>query len=688
MAKPLKIAERQQNTPENSDASTHPVVTQHFKMPGMVTVGVVLLLCTQLTWVRNSLSLTTFDGTGQVALDLLQVDVPYQPAPGQPGIDGQRHANVDLQISPGAPVHLLVTSLGLENEVASAVCRVERTTDKHKYLPRRIDLIDSPPRINFENSLLQHPTSSAVKDNVEEVVKQNIEQRANGNDSKTGMNLAPRQRNFWIHVTSEPLESASGYQMVIANQITGRTSVGGSTSEEAVPKVTPVEIFADQCLNADPAIQRQGREIAEMLEDEILPDLMRQFGPINHPSGDPGLTVLMTPWLSRLKGGTTQAKGFVRSTDFRIDLKPPFSNAGAILYLNSDLPQGSALKSLLIHEATHAALFSHLANQTTRPNQQGIDDWLNEGMAHLAEWKLGDNLSNLDFRIAQFYQRPEFAPLAVVDYYRANRWRDHGCRGAAFLYLRHLKLQSSDSANARLMDLMEQVHSRTSRSEFESNLRRWSIDLARTPWMARHPIQFGRCINSGPRFRIWNVEENAEFKVSVSGTASTFVELRSNTPALYRLRLPADDLNHRWQITLLKPAVGLPHVRLQADVRQSGASDKSLTDLRVALQGDLPANWKWDCLVSESTQGEKLAPQVWFLGGPPQSRPRSMECSQDGRSVFVTLPNSHLTSNLVLKARLIGPHGRTSWIWCDVSTGSSVDVALKPLPPTELSVVR
>ena len=112
-------------------------------------------------------------------------------------------------------------------------------------------------------------------------------------------------------------------------------------------------------------------------------------GPISDPDQNGRLSVLLTPWLGRLQGGTVSVRGFVRSSDFRTDLAAPFSNRADLLYLNSDLPQGTALQTLLLHEVAHAALARHPTTDRSPGNQLDWDDWLNEGLAHLAERRCG-----------------------------------------------------------------------------------------------------------------------------------------------------------------------------------------------------------------------------------------------------------------------------------------------------------
>ena len=108
-----------------------------------------------------------------------------------------------------------------------------------------------------------------------------------------------------------------------------------------------------------------------------------------------------------------------------------------MLYFNSNLRPDAHLRTLLAHEYTHAVSFSlRLPSSRNPAGLRDEEDWLSEAIAHLAENLHGADWSNLDYRISRFLNDPQRFPLVVADYYRAGLWRDHGCRGATYLFLR------------------------------------------------------------------------------------------------------------------------------------------------------------------------------------------------------------------------------------------------------------
>jgi hypothetical protein len=156
------------------------------------------------------------------------------------------------------------------------------------------------------------------------------------------------------------------------------------------------------------------------------------------------------------------------------------------LYLNSSVEPGRALETLLAHEYTHAVCFSRrLADPSRTASLPAEEDWLNEAMAHVAENLHGNggvnrDWSNLDWRIAAFLAAPQNAPLVVRDYYRAGLWRDPGCRGATYLFLRYCVDQFGERLLRKLVESPlsgKRNLERVTGVAFAELFRRWTISL-------------------------------------------------------------------------------------------------------------------------------------------------------------------------------------------------------------------
>ena len=172
-------------------------------------------------------------------------------------------------------------------------------------------------------------------------------------------------------------------------------------------------------------------DVIDLFDREVIPRFQGLLGTYRDVDHDGRFTILLSPWLGRLQGGRTSVGGFVRGSDFQPLLGLPFSNRCDMMYVNSQTLPGPHLRTLLIHEYTHAVCFSRrTADACGRPRFPEEEDWLNEAMAHCAESLFGGGWSNLDYRISRFLNDPSKYPLVVGDYYRAGLWRCHGCRGA------------------------------------------------------------------------------------------------------------------------------------------------------------------------------------------------------------------------------------------------------------------
>ena len=347
-------------------------------------------------------------------------------------------------------------------------------------------------------------------------------------------------RRFFLHVTADALEDERGY-VPVQGMLAGEGKYARVYLDNDVPKsgLAPGLIV----------------EIIRLLDEEIIPRSRKLLGEHADVDRDGKLAVLVTAWLGRLCGGRTSLKGFVRANDFQADVPAPFGNHADLVYLNSSVEPGTPLKTLLAHEYTHAVCFSRrLADPWRAAPLPEEEDWLNEAIAHVAEnlhasdrsnsrrsnldWSNLDwsNLdwSNLDWRIAAFLAAPQSSPLVVRDYYRAGLWRDSGCRGATYLFLRYCVDQFGERLLRDLVDSPvggKRNLERATGIAFPELFRRWTIALARDDIASvRLHEKIGDCELAGPARIEWR-PETGSCEIDLRGTATSLVILKHSGKA-------------------------------------------------------------------------------------------------------------------------------------------------------------
>lgn len=544
-------------------------------------------------------------------------------------------SQVDIFLSPDVPVTLLISNLGSSSQSALMTIKSESLRSPPQFRP-------VPLRV------LPNETEEGDSSRISSLHQAPGEQPPNTQI----LSAPPATRNFWLHVTSHPLEDPAGYQLVH-----GRL---GATGDR-------VQVYFDSSLLSSNQIPTDladtAKDIVTRLEREVLPAIRQQIGPVTDVDHDGRLTVLITPWLGRLRGGETHVRGFVRSSDFRSGVAAPFSNQSDILYLNSDLPMQSGLQTLLGHELAHAALFS-VPQMRQGGKEFEWDDWLNEGIAHLTERSVGGDWSNVDYRVARYWQDPATAPLLVADYYRCGRWRDHGCRGATFLFLDWCQRQHARNGQTDFIPTIVASNkpdiaavTRVLGTDFPVLYREWAISLVSNENHTRPP-RIGRFGFSGPRASPYWADARAVASWNICGTATQFVDLRASQAGWYRLKFAAD-FRQPWQLTLVKgPAA--PQVMLEAQWPAMGTSDSNglvLTGLQ-----DLVPGWSVECVYCEQIEEPRTRVWRWSVDEIRQLT------SESGT---VTLPlNTDELQATVIKVQLKHTDGRVTWAWCDVPARS------------------
>ena len=312
-------------------------------------------------------------------------------------------------------------------------------------------------------------------------------------------------RHFDLHVYGSDTKNADEYVRIAAYPLAQS------------PRVI---IYLDEQQKPDNSIKSLSQAIIDLLENELLDPIQADLGEIRDVDQNGRLVVFLTPWLNRLQAGKTSLQGFVRRADFIDSANAPFSNRCDMLYINSSVEE-SSLPALLAHELTHGVCCSRAVSIR--------DDWLNEGIAHLAEATYSKDWSNLDHRVSEFLEHPAHFPLVVPDYYAAGMWRNHGCRGAAFLFLNWCRNQHPallpELVNSPQTDFacVEKLLSQS----FSELYRGWTMSLARESFWST-PEQGSPLCSPLGRFGLAGIrtinigEQNSTATTNIHSTASAY----------------------------------------------------------------------------------------------------------------------------------------------------------------------
>ncbi len=149
--------------------------------------------------------------------------------------------------------------------------------------------------------------------------------------------------------------------------------------------------------------------IVNVCEARIVSGTERHLGPIADIDGDGTLAIVLTSQLDRLEGGRMSLGGLTCAADFSTSGPSPPSNAADVVFLNANNRAGRHLETLLAHELAHAAVFSARYHRA-QASIAGViheEDWLNEGLAHVAENLHGAGWTNLDYRLSAYLAAPE-----------------------------------------------------------------------------------------------------------------------------------------------------------------------------------------------------------------------------------------------------------------------------------------
>ncbi len=153
----------------------------------------------------------------------------------------------------------------------------------------------------------------------------------------------PSEKSFHIFVREQDFFAVENYREVKAKLV----RVGKSCAVY-LDRETDTHQIHPELLDA----------LVTEFDNHVKPNVERLLGQHSDVDRDGKFTILLTHWLSQLSNGKVSLGGFVRGADFYRDVDPPFSNGCDMMYLNTNLKPGPALRTLLAHEYTHAVTFS------------------------------------------------------------------------------------------------------------------------------------------------------------------------------------------------------------------------------------------------------------------------------------------------------------------------------------------
>ncbi len=536
---------------------------------GLLAAG----LATLGTYAALTAALLITHGVRTASSDEALRDTAQPIVPGVPYVvDVDRdQADVDVEFQPNSRYELVISSLARGNETFH-VTATARPIAAAKRLPRRLPVIQPLPAV-AESRLV--PMSRGSYNPV--LLAHSIAKQISGPmppETTLGKNEASGSRVFALHVTDGSLDDPTQYAKVAAQQVAVGRNVRVYLDNQQSTKELPPGLVSN---------------IADLFDNELIPRFRAVFGTYRDVDGDGRFSVLLSPWLARLQGGRTSIGGFVRGSDFQASISPPFSNRCDMMYVNSQTIPGPHLRTLLIHEYTHAVSFSRRTgadpSHAAYPEEE---DWLNEALAHCAESLFDGGWTNLDYRISRYLNDTTAYPLVVEDYYRTGLWRCHGCRGATYLFLRYCVERFGTQMLTRLIT----TPARGTRNlelatgcSFERLFRDWTLSLLedaapiaedKTPGVANSQQSSEKLASldlygavgpwglAGPRPRGWLVD-SGPLSLELKGTSAAFLVAAASPKGGTRRIHLSGTRGMQLQVSL----VPLPQDRLEIEAEAS-----------------------------------------------------------------------------------------------------------------------
>lgn len=234
-------------------------------------------------------------------------------------------------------------------------------------------------------------------------------------------------------------------------------------------------------------------ELCELLEQRILAVVEAGMGTIEDVDGDGVLSIVIADIDRQDATRNPPVRGCVTDQDFLFHDESDFS--GDVIYLDTSLPSGDELASLLAHELTHAAVLSFQLRQQLPKDESKTADvsgdprpapthcvvpaWLNEAAAHWMEHRLTDNVPGFTERIAAFQTQSASSPVVASEEYLTFASRRSGSRAAGYLFLKSLLKSDEQLRDFVLNDLpLEERTEQFAHVSFRNGFRTWMVDAS------------------------------------------------------------------------------------------------------------------------------------------------------------------------------------------------------------------
>lgn len=252
-------------------------------------------------------------------------------------------------------------------------------------------------------------------------------------------------------------------------------------------------VYMEQSLVTQPIPLELLKEVCELLENRILAIVEAGMGTIEDVDGDGVLSIVVADIDRQDSAKFHPVRGCVTDQDFLLHDQSDFS--GDVIYLDSNLPSGDELASLLAHELTHAAVLSYQLRQKFPQGEVRTTDvsgtvdraakhcvvpaWLNEAAAHWIEHRLSSDVPGFADRIAAFRAQSASSPVVASDEFLTFASRRSGSRAAGYLFLKSLLKSDEQLRDFVLNNLpLEERTEQFASVSFRDGFRAWMVDAS------------------------------------------------------------------------------------------------------------------------------------------------------------------------------------------------------------------
>ena len=280
-------------------------------------------------------------------------------------------------------------------------------------------------------------------------------------------------------------------------------------------------------------------DLVAIIQNVLLPAVIQQVGPVTDIDGDDRLSVVMCDLSVPVPVTESPLLGCVHAPDFLVD--GPLH--GDIIYLDHRLPASSVLPAIVLHELTHAAVFSRLRRLRQDGHNVGhFPIWLNEAIAHSCEYQMYPESPNLTARISAYLQCPGQWPLMYSENPASQLSRRGAVRAAGLFYV-HFVRQTATLPDLIDRELQLQCPADQRRKEkFAKSFRRWTVWMSDCEQTGQLPLRIRSLFDASRTHQVlvrgtaatwWHCKEHAVIKVSAGHHCAlqiTIVKPATNTP--------------------------------------------------------------------------------------------------------------------------------------------------------------